>query len=156
MCELITCESAAGARLARRSSGWIAAVLCEAGRVADRYEFPEGHHMAKLYPAEGDSAVAELWFGEAPWAQVELTGISLDQVGRDRVSEVGFKVSFFAPPAGAEPAWWGFDLQDVEDGLGNAKEWLLGNERGRLPFDSGDGLTAAAQALDKSAEPSSE
>ncbi len=112
--------------------------------------------MAKLYPVEGDSAIAELWFGDAPWAQVELTGIRLDQVESERVSEAGFKVSFFAPPASAMPAWWEFDLLDVEEGIGSAKKWLLDNERGRLPLDSGDGLAAAAQALDKSAERSSE
>ncbi len=48
--------------------------------------------MAKMFPVEGDSAIAELWFGETPWAQISLTGINVAAVADERISDVGFTV----------------------------------------------------------------
>lgn len=135
--------------------GWFGhdlASVCEDCRMADRYEFPEGHHLVKLFPVEGDSAIAELWFGEAPWAQIWLTGINLDAVGDERVRDVEFRGSLFPPPAAADPGWWEFELSDVEDRLSAAKDWLRDNERHRVPLDSDEGITAAGSAMSKAAE----
>lgn len=108
--------------------------------------------MVKLYPVEGDSAIAELWYHECPWAQVELRGIRLDQEGSSRVSDVDFHVSLFPPPADAEPRWWEFDLPEVLEQFAIARAWLLDNEQHRLPLDDEVGLSAAGRAMEKSAE----
>ena len=104
--------------------------------------------MVKLFPAEGDGAIAELWFFDCPWAQVELQGIRLEEVGAARVADVGFRVSLFPVPDGADRGWWEFDLVEVEEQLAEAREWLLDNESRRLPLDQ-TGLTAAGAAIDK-------
>lgn len=122
------------------------------GGVPAQYEFPEGHHLVKLYPVEGDSAIAELWFGSAPWAQVTLEGIHLDQLGEERTRGVRLLVSLFGPPEGAETDWWQFDLLEVQRQLALAQDWLIENERLRVPLTE-DGLTAAAEAMEKAAKP---
>ncbi len=95
--------------------------------------------------------VAELWFGEATWGQVEMYGVRQDEVGEARVTGVQFRVSLYPPPPAASQAWWRFDLADVRAQLDAAEGWLLENEKGRVPLDR-DGLTAAGQALTKKAE----
>lgn len=89
----------------------------------------------RLYPIEGDSAVAELWFGGAVWAQLELEGIELGAVGRDRTRHVTERLHLFPAPTGLDNEWWSFHLSDVQDQLALAKAWLLENEQGRLPVE---------------------
>ena len=113
-----------------------------------RYEFPKGFHMARLYPVEGESAIAELWFGEAPWAQVALVGVNQNAVADARTTDARFIIDLYPPPEDAEPDWWRFDLTLVEEQLDGAKKWLLENEAGRVPLDRA-GLTAAGSAYEK-------
>ena len=87
--------------------------------------------MARLFPVEGESAIAELWFDQAPWAQVELHGVQQDAVGQARVEGVQFKISLFPPPPDASSSWWEFDLAEVRSQLDAAEQWLLENEAGQ-------------------------
>lgn len=116
--------------------------------VKGSWQPPEGFHMAKLYPVEGDSAIAELWIDGDVWAQIELEGINLDTLGNARTEGAAFKVMLFPPPRGSKPGWWEFDLADLEMQLSKAKEWLIENERGREPLADG-GFTAAGRATEK-------
>jgi hypothetical protein len=50
------------------------------------FQFPAGFHLARLYPVEGDSAIAELWHGDDVWADLRLDGIRLDEHGEQRVT----------------------------------------------------------------------
>lgn len=113
-----------------------------------RYECPDGFHLVRLYPVEGESAIAELWFDDAPWAQITLDGVEQGAVGDARVANVRFVVSLFPPPPGTVREWWEFDLADVENEVATAKEWLVENERHRVAVQ-GDGLTAAGSAFEK-------
>jgi hypothetical protein len=64
---------------------------------------PGGFHLARLYPVEGDSAIAELWHGDEVLADLRLYGIRLDEHGEQRVTGVRCVlrlpsgVSFHAP-----------------------------------------------------------
>lgn len=113
-----------------------------------RYEFPEGFHVAHLYPVDGESAIAELWHGETVWGQVQLRDIDRDAVGEDRVATASATVLLYAPPEGSGREWWEFDLGEVERQLRLAREWLLDNERKCVPVDD-DGLSAAGSAFSK-------
>jgi large subunit ribosomal protein L7/L12 len=114
-------------------------------------QFPSGFHLARLYPVEGDSAIAELWHGDDVWADLRLDGIRLDEHGEQRVAGVRCVLRLYPPPDGADPAWWEWDLDAVLAQLTAARAWLLDNERGRAPIDDPDGLTAAGAALSKAA-----
>jgi len=49
--------------------------------MANQDESPTVDHIVKVFPVEGQNAIAELWFGDAPWAHVELSGMDLAAVG---------------------------------------------------------------------------
>jgi ribosomal protein L7/L12 len=115
------------------------------------FQFPSGFHLARLYPVEGDSAIAELWHGDDVWADLRLDGIRPDEHGEQRVAGVRCVLRLYPPPDGADPAWWEWDLDAVLGQLTAARAWLLDNERGRAPIDDPHGLTAAGAALSKAA-----
>jgi hypothetical protein len=77
------------------------------------FQFPSGFHLARLYPVEGDSAIAELWHGDDVWADLRLDGIRLDERGERRVAGVRCVLRLYPPPDGADPAWWEWDLAAV-------------------------------------------
>jgi hypothetical protein len=104
-----------------------------------------------FYPVEGDSAIVELMYDDAQWADVRLEDLRLDAVGDARLEGARVVVSLFAKPADSgrdEPTWWEFDYADVRAQLDEARDWLLDNERGREPV-IGEGLTAAGEAFTK-------
>jgi len=117
----------------------------------EQYEFPTGFHIARLFPVDEESAIAELWYGDAPCGAVEMRDIEPDAVGDDRVKAATFVVSLYSPPPGNQREWWEFDLDAVEDQPRQARNWLLDNERRRLPIGESS-LTAAGAAFTKIGE----
>jgi large subunit ribosomal protein L7/L12 len=110
--------------------------------------FPlSGFRIAHLFPAEGDSAIAELWHDKEVWADVRLVGVRLDTRGEDRITSATAVVRLYPRSADFRPPWWEWNLEDVLGQLDSARQWLLDNERGRIPVDDRDRLTAAGQAL---------
>jgi hypothetical protein len=67
------------------------------------FQFPAGFHLARLYPVEGDSAIAELWHGDDVWADLRLDGIRMDEHGEQRVTGVRCVLRLYPPPDGADP-----------------------------------------------------
>lgn len=113
-------------------------------------ELWRGLRMVPFFPVEGESAIAELWFDGAVWAQVRLRGVRLDEVGEARVDGATFDVDLFPPTSEVALEWWTFDYDDVVGQLAEARGWLLDNETARLPIED-EGLTAAGAALSKAA-----
>jgi hypothetical protein len=129
-------------------AAWQAAAVSEhSAGPSGPYQFPAGHHMARCFPVEGDPFV-EVWFGEEAWGQVDITDIDHSQVGDARVSRARFVVAFYPPPQRLGTMGWQFDMDEVDKQLTDARQWLLDNERGRVPVEA-DGLTAAGQAFSK-------
>lgn len=117
---------------------------------AKPYEFPAGLHWAKCYPAEGESAFVELWYGDDVWGQIDLYGVHQEAVGESRTQGAVVGLTLFDHPDGR----WEFELGEVQAVLAEAKQWLLANERGRIPLGSdGEDLSAAGSALSKMANP---
>jgi ribosomal protein L7/L12 len=113
------------------------------------FQLSSRFHLVRLYPVEGDSAIAELWHGDDIWADLRLDGIRVDELGEQRVAGARCVLRLYPPRDGADPAWWEWDVDAVVDQLTAARAWLLDNERGRAPIDDPDGLTAAGAALSK-------
>lgn len=86
----------------------------------------------KCYPAEGDSAVAELWAGDDVVADVWLSDIGLSEHGDARVERASVRVRFYTSPELAASA--DLDLNELQSVLEQAREWLMDNERGRVPL----------------------
>jgi hypothetical protein len=125
--------------------------------------------FVKLYPLEGDSAVAELKVGGEQWGELHLEDIKLDREGEDRLKGARVVLTIY-PRLERQTTWrrlsrrragnwapsaepWGFLLDDLLEILGEARRWLLENERGREPLDEGT-LTAAGAALSKASRDS--
>jgi hypothetical protein len=119
----------------------------------------------KTYPAQGDSAVAELELRGEAWGELYLEGIKLDRHGDDRLDEATVVLRVYPRLEHAktsrrlfrgrsEARWvastnpWEFRLQDVLAVLDEARRWLLENERGRVPLEEGP-ITVAGAALSK-------
>jgi hypothetical protein len=86
----------------------------------------------KEYPAEGDTAIAELRAGDESWGDIRLEDIKLDGHGEDRLDGVRVVVAFYPPPDGLR--FWEFDYDECMTTLRQARDWLLENERGRVPL----------------------
>src|SRR5262245_20827481 len=112
---------------------------------------PTGFHIVRLYPAEGDSAIAELWHGEDIWGEVTLAGIDVGARGDERITEAAAVVRFYEPTDVRN--WFEFALSDVSEQLVAAHQWLLDNERDREPLDPVEGLTRAGSAFSKIGDP---
>jgi hypothetical protein len=128
--------------------------------------------FVKLYPAEGDSAVAELHYGGEIWGDIRLEKLNLHARGEARLedADVVLRVYPRAKPRSAFTAWmsrrrrstprvasdepWEWNLDDLMAVLNEARAWLLENERGREPVSAG-ALTAAGSALSKASAESS-
>jgi hypothetical protein len=104
-----------------------------------------GFKMAKLFPAEWESAIAELYFGDLVWAYVSLKGVDQAATGAARVRNARVVVEFWREPDKPTGAWdFNLDLTGAQELLQRAEAWLLENETGRA--SSGDeGLSAAGQ-----------
>jgi len=97
----------------------------------------KGLWWQKLYPVEGDTAVAELWCGEHLWATLHLEGLKLDAVGASRTEGARDVLTLFPPDRpsefSADGKAWKFDAATALEQVRAAREWLLENEHGRLP-----------------------
>lgn len=96
----------------------------------------KGLWWQKLYPTEGDSAVAEMWAGEQMWADQHLEGNQLDRHGDERVQGIREVLRLFSPTAASQFApkgVWALDAAEVLRQLQEARSWLLENEKGRAP-----------------------
>jgi hypothetical protein len=111
-----------------------------------------GFKMAKLFPADAESAVAELYFGDLVWAYVSLQGVDEAQTGEARVRNARAVVEFWRDPDKPPGAWdFNLDLAGALELLQRAQTWLLENEAGRAP-SSDEGLSAAGRAFDRMSE----
>jgi hypothetical protein len=57
-----------------------------------------GFKMAKLYPVDWESAIAELYFGDLIWAYVSLEGVDQAATGAARVRNARVVVEFWREP----------------------------------------------------------
>jgi len=89
---------------------------------------PRPLRFMRLYPVEGDTAIAELMLGEVIWGDLRLEGIDLDAFGEARTANSRVVVRLL-PDRDSE-----FDLEQLVALLREAEEWLIENERGRVPL----------------------
>ena len=110
-----------------------------------------GFKMAKLFPAEWESAIAELYFGDLVWAYVSLKGVDQAATGAARVRNARVVVDFWRDPD--KPTGWDFnlDLAGALEQLQRAEAWLLDNETGRAS-STDEGLSAAGRAFVRMSE----
>jgi hypothetical protein len=120
-------------------------------RVRDHQHWVEdrGFKMAKLFPVEWESAIAELYFGERVWAYVSLEGVDQEATGSARIRDARVVVEFWREPDKPTGVWdFNLDLAGALDLLKRAEAWLLDNETGRAP-STDEGLSAAGRAFDR-------
>jgi hypothetical protein len=111
-----------------------------------------GFKMAKLFPAEWETAIAELYFEKRIWAHVSLEGVDQAAAGSARVRNARVVVRFWSEPDKPTGVWdFNLDLAGALEQLERARAWLLENETGRAP-STDEGLTAAGQAFDRMSE----
>ena len=110
---------------------------------------PSVFHIDRLFPVEGDSAIAELCHRGEVWADLRLDGIRTNSRGEERIADARPVLRIYPRHAGDEPVWWEWNLDDVSAQLAEARDWLLDNERGREPILDPDDLTMAGSALSK-------
>ena len=118
----------------------------------ERWAADRGFKMAKLFPAERECAVAELYFGDLVWAYVSLDGVDQATTGPARVANARAVVEFWSEPDKATGAWdFNLDLTGALAQLQRAEAWLLENETGRAP-STDEGLGAAGRAFSRMSE----
>jgi hypothetical protein len=106
-----------------------------------------GFKMAKLFPAEWESAIAELHFGDLIWAYASLKGVDQTATGAARVRNARVVVEFWREPDKPTGVWdFNLDLAGAIEQLRRAEAWLLENETGRDPATD-EGLSAAGRAF---------
>ena len=111
-----------------------------------------GFKMAKLFPADWESAIAELYFGERIWAYVSLEGVDQAATGSGRIRNARVVVEFWREPDKPTGVWdFNLDLAGAVEQLQRAEAWLLENETGRAP-GSDEGLSAAGLAFSRMSE----
>jgi hypothetical protein len=112
----------------------------------------KGFKMAKLFPADWESAVAELYFGDLIWGYVSLEGVDAAATGPDRVRNARVVVEFWREPDKPTGAWgFNLDLAGAQEQLERAEAWLLENEAGRAP-STDEGLSAPGRAFGRMSE----
>ena len=112
----------------------------------------KGFKMAKLFPVESESAIAELHFGELIWAYVSLEGVDQAATGDARVKDARVVVEFWREPDKPTGTWdFNLDLAGAMALLRRAEAWLLENETGRAP-SAGEDLSAAGRAFGQMSE----
>jgi hypothetical protein len=111
-----------------------------------------GFKMAKLYPAEWESAIAELYFGDLVWAYVSLQGVDDAATGAARIRNAQVVVEFWRDPDKPTGVWdFNLDLAGALEQLQRAEAWLLENETGRAS-STDEGLSAAGRAFVRMSE----
>ena len=83
----------------------------------------------RLYPVEGDTAIAELMVGGRIWGDLRLEGIDLDAVGNARTADARVVLRLSSDRTTE------FDLDQVVALLREAEAWLIENERGRVRIE---------------------
>ena len=103
--------------------------------------------MAKLFPVEWESAIAELYFGDLIWAYVSLEGVDRAATGSARVKNARVVVEFWREPDKPTGVWdFNLDLAGALAQLQRAEAWLVENEAGRAA-STDEGLGAAGRAF---------
>ncbi len=69
----------------------------------------QGFKVAKIYPVEWESAIAELYYGEQIWAYVSLEGVDQAATGAARIEGARVVVEFWREPD-KPTAVWDFNL----------------------------------------------
>ena len=111
-----------------------------------------GFKMAKLFPVERETAIAELYFDNRVWAYVSLEDVDQEAIGSARVGHARVVVEFWREPDKRTGVWdFSLDLAEALEQLKRAEAWLVENETGRAP-STDEGLTAAGQAFSRMAE----
>ena len=118
----------------------------------EKWAANRGFKMAKLFPADSESAVAELYFGDLIWAYVSLKGVEQAATGAARVKNARVVVEFWREPEKPTGVWdFNLDLAGALELLQRAEAWLLENESGRAA-STDEGLGAAGRAFDRMSE----
>jgi len=108
--------------------------------------------MAKLYPVDWESAIAELYFGDLVWAYVSLEGVDQAATGAARVRNARVVVEFWREPDKPTGLWdFNLDLAGAREQLQRAEAWLFENETGRAS-STDEGLSAAGRAFVRMSE----
>jgi hypothetical protein len=102
--------------------------------------------LAKLYPVEGDSPLAELWLNDEPWAELRLEGVDVEARGEERVANARVLLRLYGPNEGE---WLELELRLAMEQLAEARDWLLEHERAREPVADRSELTHAGEAWSK-------
>jgi hypothetical protein len=111
-----------------------------------------GFKMAKLFPVDWESAIAELYFGDLVWAYVSLQGVDETATGAARVRNARVVVEFWREPEKPTGVWdFNLDLAGALEQLRRAESWLIENETGRAP-STDEGLGAAGRAFVRMSE----
>jgi hypothetical protein len=111
-----------------------------------------GFKMAKLFPVDWESAIAELYFGDLIWAYVSLEGVDETATGSARVRNARVVVEFWREPDKPRGVWdFNLDLAGVLEQLRRAEAWLMENETGRAASPD-EGLSASGQAFMRMSE----
>jgi hypothetical protein len=83
----------------------------------------------RLYPVDGDTAIAELMLGGRIWGDLRLEGINLDAVDAARTASARVVLRLYSDRT------TDFDFQAFVDLLREAEAWLIENEQGRTPIE---------------------
>jgi hypothetical protein len=106
-----------------------------------------GFKMAKLFPVDWESAIAELYFDNLIWAYVSLEGVDAAATGPARVRKARVVVEFWREPDKPTGVWdFNLDLAGALEQLRRAEAWLVENETGRAA-STDEGLSAAGRAF---------
>lgn len=116
------------------------------------YEPPDGFSVARLYPADWECAIAELWWNGEAWACVSLKGVDPAAEGKARTRDAEAVVEVYGLSGQPTGEWrFPFQLDEAMDQLRKARVWVFENEEGRTPYE-GEELSAAGAAFSTMSE----
>jgi hypothetical protein len=108
--------------------------------------------MAKLFPVDTESAVAEMYFGDLVWAYVSLQGVDEAATGSARIANARVVVEFWREPDKPTGVWdFNLGLAGALEQLEQAEVWLRENESGRAA-SSEEPASASGRAFSRMAE----
>jgi hypothetical protein len=121
-------------------------------RVHQEWADERGFKMLKIYPADWETAIAELYFGDQIWAYVSLQGVDEAATGAARVRNARAVVEFWREPDKPTGVWeFSLELAGALQQLQRAEAWLIENETGRAP-SADEGLGAPGRAFVRMSE----